>query len=67
MGSILGVAQLPDDHYAVYKAITRYSVVERHKHIICLGFGCLAICRGSEAQESCVRQNNSVTRLLAEA
>ena len=27
----LGVAQLPDDHYAVYKAITRYSVVERHK------------------------------------
>ncbi len=27
----LGVARLPDDHFAVYKAITRYSVVQRHK------------------------------------
>ena len=27
----LGVNKLPADHYAVYKAITRYSVVERHK------------------------------------
>ncbi len=26
----LGVPRLPDDHYAVYKAITRYSVVQRH-------------------------------------
>lgn len=27
----LGVARLPDDHYAVYKAISQYSVVDRHK------------------------------------
>lgn len=27
----LGCDSLPKDHYAVYKAITRYSVVERHK------------------------------------
>ncbi len=27
----LGVDKLPDDHYAVYRAITRYSIVERHK------------------------------------
>ena len=27
----LGVEDLPRDHYAVYKAITRYSMVERHK------------------------------------
>lgn len=27
----LGVDQLPEDHYSVYKAVTRYSVVPRHK------------------------------------
>lgn len=27
----LGGSNLPDDHYAVYKAITRYSYVEKHK------------------------------------
>jgi hypothetical protein len=29
--SFLGTSRLPDDHYAVYKAITCYSVVQRHK------------------------------------
>ncbi len=29
--SFLGVPRLPADHFAVYKAVTRYSVVERHK------------------------------------
>ncbi len=29
--SLLGVTQLPEDHYAVFKAITRYCYVERHK------------------------------------
>ena len=29
--SFLGGTKLPEDHYAVYKAITRYSFVERHK------------------------------------
>ena len=28
---LLGVSKLPCDHYAVYKAVTQYSVVERHK------------------------------------
>ena len=27
----LGKSKLPEDHYAVYKAITRYSTVKRHK------------------------------------
>ena len=27
----LGVTKLPDDHYAVFKAITRYSCVDKHK------------------------------------
>ena len=27
----LGVSELPNDHYAVFKAITRYSYVEKHK------------------------------------
>ena len=36
--SFLGQSKLPDDHYAVYKAITRYSVVERHKAYNLFGF-----------------------------
>ena len=27
----LNQSRLPDDHYAVYKAVTRYGIVERHK------------------------------------
>ncbi len=29
--TFLGLERLPNDHFAVYKAVTRYSIVERHK------------------------------------
>ena len=34
----LGKSKLPDDHYSVYKAITRYSTVERHEAYNLFGF-----------------------------
>mgnify|MGYP006078513615 CR=1 FL=1 len=34
---LLGESSLPDDHYAVFKAVTRYSFVEREKALEALG------------------------------
>lgn len=35
---LLGVSELPDDHYAVFKAITRYWIVDSKKAYEALGF-----------------------------
>lgn len=45
----LGVPRLPEDHFAVYKAVTRYSVVERHKIYNKLGIPLTRRGKGSRA------------------
>ena len=50
----LGENSLPHDHYAVYKAITRYSVVDRHK--IYNLFGIPMFRRGSQPLRLCTPQ-----------
>ena len=50
----IGEGSLPDDHYAVYKAVTRYSVVERHK--IYNLFGIPMFRRGNQPLRLCTPQ-----------
>ncbi len=45
----LGVPRLPEDHFAVYKAVTRYSIVERHKIYNKLGIPLTRRGKGSRA------------------
>jgi len=61
---LLGKSALPDDHFAVFKAITRYAVVDRKKALQALGYLdadgrrkdpgaglCKQLCNGEEFRE----------------
>lgn len=59
---LLGVPELPRDHYAVFKAVTRFSVVDRNKAFRALGVSVYNPRRGSRRRLCSPREYRGLVR-----